>query len=106
MAQLLRATEFAVVDYVRPVEAFADVDVECHELQIGPRQNPSVRDPRWLAFKESDGPATIDVSGLVGADRVRLYDAVDGSHEEVDASAIEIGEEPVIFDRIDAPITM
>jgi len=97
LAQLLRADADHVVDFVAFRAPLGDVEVA--ELAAGSRADPAQRHPRWLLWREPDGTATVDVRTLVGADDVIRYDAVTGVAERVPASAIVVGDMPVVIER-------
>jgi|GEM_PF-3881175 hypothetical protein len=102
MAQLLRADETRVVDYVKKEDGFLDVGVECHALERGTRDT-TTRYPLWLCYKDADGAATIDVSSLAGSASIQSWNVADKSSATVDATSLLIDSVPVVFDLPSSP---
>ncbi len=98
MAELLRADGEHVVDYVKPVDTFSGAGVSCHELSFGERGNATKRARRWLLWKETDGDVSIDMKNVAGKDTIRRWNPRDKTQATVSASAVAIGNEPVIVD--------
>ncbi len=97
MAELLRADEANVADYVTQIDTFAAAGVSCHEIAVGPRGDTK-RTRRFILWKETDGDAVIDMMSLTSSANVVRWNVRDKTSSSVAAIAIAVGGDPVIVD--------
>jgi hypothetical protein len=104
LAKLLAAPVERVCNWVRQ-EVIATPGLEVHVLEVGPRDNDEVAttsspSTRWLAWNESDTPATLDLALLAaGGGGWTVYDAESGADRSVLGTSLDIGDAPVVLER-------